>query len=210
MNSRDRKKYYPILASRFGEYCRICGEKGDIYTLVVDHIDNNNRNNDIKNLELLCMKCNFWKDFRGKKKTSILSPACVNEYKESFSQTAEMKKNLEAEPFFRRWLFVYLRKEEKIEIKDLYDTGAEVAHCSQDAVKRYTKKICSMIGWAEFVKNDQGVIFVRLKKEWRKESLGESISAIEKESVLQKEGADKIDNSKVLMMNEDAKRIVNG
>jgi hypothetical protein len=210
MNSRNRQKWYRILAQKYGEYCRICGEQGDINTLVIDHINNKNSCNELSNLELLCKSCNSIKNPRSRSKNKILSPVCVDEWELPRVKTAEMEKNSIVEPFFRRWLYSNLLKDGKIEYKLMIDSGAEAAHGSQEAIKRYIRKIISPSGWAETVKDEHGNIFVRLKKEWRKESLGEFSSAIEKESVLQKEGDDEIDNSKVLKMNEDVKRIVNG
>jgi len=209
MNSRNRKKYYPILALKFGEYCRICGDPGDFHSLVIDHTDNDNSHNELSNLELLCYRCNSIKNPRGKSIKKILSPVCVNEWELPRVKTAEMEKNSIVEPFFRRWLFSLLLNDGEIEYKLMIDSGAEAAHGSQEAIKRYLRKIISPSGWAETVKNEQGTIFVRLKKEWRKVSLEESSSAIEKGADLQKEGDDKAGISKVLLMNDNTKRTLN-
>jgi hypothetical protein len=198
MNARDRKKYYPILAVRYGENCRICGERGDKFTLFIDHIDGDNSNNDIENLEFLCPKCNSMKDPKGSKKIKILSPAFVDEYMTIHGKTAEMEKNAMAEPFFRRWLFVWLRKNGEINYNELVDSGAESAHCSQDAVKRYIKKVTSPSGWAEMVKDENNTIFVRLKKPWQKRINIESSET--KNNSIDSESKTSPITSKVLLM----------
>jgi hypothetical protein len=167
-NSRNRIKDYRILAFHFGEYCRICGEKGDYYTLVIDHIDNDNANDNLQNLELLCRPCNYLKDPRKKIRLKILSPVCVGENMNQSGKTAEMEKNSISEPFFRRWMFCSLRRDGEIGYKILIDSGAEAAHCSQEAVRRYLYKLCSSTGWAETVKDENNVIYVKLKKPWAK------------------------------------------
>ena len=55
---------YAMLVKRDGERCKNCSCTSKERQLVVDHIDNNNNNNKLDNLQLLCRRCNFFKDSR--------------------------------------------------------------------------------------------------------------------------------------------------
>jgi len=62
MNGVTRKKLFPLIATRDGEYCRCCGALPDERQLVIDHKDNDNSNNNLTNLQLLCRTCNYLKN----------------------------------------------------------------------------------------------------------------------------------------------------
>ncbi len=64
MNGITRKKLYPIIVSRDGEYCKCCGVLSTEQQLVIDHKDNDNSNNGLLNLQLLCRTCNYLKNPR--------------------------------------------------------------------------------------------------------------------------------------------------
>ncbi len=64
MNGIMRKKLYRIIAERDGEYCKCCGKLPSEGQLVIDHRDNNEKNNDLANLQLLCRSCNYLKNPR--------------------------------------------------------------------------------------------------------------------------------------------------
>lgn len=42
-------------------YCSTCGSFPNQCPLQIDHIDGNSRNNDLSNLQVLCMDCNYGK-----------------------------------------------------------------------------------------------------------------------------------------------------
>jgi len=62
MNGTTRKKLYKMISNRDGEYCKGCSKLPSEGQLVVDHRDNNNSNNSLRNLQLLCRTCNFIKN----------------------------------------------------------------------------------------------------------------------------------------------------
>ena len=66
LNKRQRDFLYPqIVKKQGGEYCKGCGKSIDKIQenlLMIDHIDNNNSNNILDNLQLLCRACNIIKN----------------------------------------------------------------------------------------------------------------------------------------------------
>ena len=73
MSGQARKKWYKFLGKRDGEFCKFCRRSPKEMQLVIDHKDNNNSNNNPKNFQLLCRRCNLIKN----QKRSIA--VCVNE-----------------------------------------------------------------------------------------------------------------------------------
>ena len=58
MNGRTRTKFYGLLSDRDGDHCAFCRISATKKQLVIDHIDYDNSNNDMVNLQLLCRRCN--------------------------------------------------------------------------------------------------------------------------------------------------------
>ena len=160
MNSRTRKKLYPILVLRDGEYCNMCGKVGSTKSLIIDHIDNNPRNNALHNLQLLCRGCNHRKNPRGEAK-----PKNQNIEIHEPPASKEMLKNEICEPIFRDWLEEELRRWGRKEVKDALNAGAEVAGVSPATTERYLSKMTSSAGKLSIVVID-GVKFVAFKDIW--------------------------------------------
>jgi len=70
MNKRLRDKLYPLIKAKIGgEFCCDCGadlfslsESGKSDVLCIDHIDNNNNNMEVWNMQFLCKSCNTKKN----------------------------------------------------------------------------------------------------------------------------------------------------
>lgn len=146
MNSRNRKKFYKLLKERDGEQCNICRKKGGFETLVIDHIDNNNSNNDPENLQLLCPSDNTKKNPRGKGKKRSPVSIDTNAHEAEKIVSAEFRKNQESEPRFRHWLYDKIKVLGKMKFDEVVDAGAEKAGCSQATIIRYIKKVVSSEG----------------------------------------------------------------
>jgi hypothetical protein len=163
---------YEFLAHRDGEYCFIGGESGNDQTLVIDHADNDNSNNDPSNLNLICRSMNAAKNPRGRSRKKM-SSVCVNVREEllraefALPSSAEFKKNLQSEPDFRHWLFLEIWRKGRLPLDEVIDCGAAVARCSQESIKRYLRKECSRVRLYEIV-NDETPRqkFVQLRGEW--------------------------------------------
>ena len=166
MNSRLRKKIYPKLVARDGEECHNCPTIGNYNSLVIDHLDNNNSNNEINNLQLLCRSCNGKKNPRGKAKKQ--SPIYVrgDEHQQPKEPSPELKKSERCEPIFRDWIERRVGEFGSLSVYDILTGGAERAGCSQATVNRYLQKVCSIEGNFQYIEKEDGQKFVRFKPEY--------------------------------------------
>lgn len=146
MNSTQRKYWYPkIVIKQGGEYCFGCGidiEKMDEKLLMIDHIDNNNKNNIIENLQLLCRACN-----------RIKNPHRSQTFERAM--TPEMLVNRKGEPRFRKWLFDFVLREHFIKWDEAINSGAEICQMSREAIKSYLFKCTSNAGIYDKVLEDE-------------------------------------------------------
>lgn len=163
MSAKNRSYYYPILIKRDGEHCHLCPKGAPEYRLVIDHIDNNNQNNQLTNLQLLCYSCNGKKNPRGTGKK--LSSVCESQIATMSTRPAspEFLKNQKCEPQFRFWCIDILKERGSLTFDDLAYGGAEISNCSVDVAKKYLGKMCSIPGDLEIYKNEDDDTFVRLK-----------------------------------------------
>ena len=112
MNKTMHDVAYALLIREAGEQCARCKKKKpDIKRLIVDHIDNDKKNNpaDGSNWQLLCDACNVRKrlQYKARKKRSSSKFNKIRRVKRSLTpipigetlqfRTAQMKKNSEAE-----------------------------------------------------------------------------------------------------------------
>jgi hypothetical protein len=162
MNKRNHDKYYRILCERDTERCFICHKTTDEVNLVIDHWDGDNSNNVLSNLHLMCQSDNIKKNSRGKGK--MMSPVCVSVCDEERIFSAEFKRNREAEPKFRHWIYDELRENNQMSFDDVLNNGAEYAGCSQEAIKRYLKKMCSREGIMQIMEDERKKWYVVRKE----------------------------------------------
>jgi hypothetical protein len=148
MNGPTRKKKYIQLVKRDGEFCRNCKKYPPEVNLVIDHIDNNNRNNFLDNLQLLCRSHNYFKDPRRP------LDECVSEDE----NPTEISINRTKEPCFRKYAYERMDEDEFIRELDLIDSGAEHCGVSSETARRYLRKMCSSEGKFERYKRVTGWI----------------------------------------------------
>jgi hypothetical protein len=180
MSGPRRKKMYEFLARRDGERCYIGGEPGNFNTLVLDHADNDNANNDPRNLHLVCRFINGLKNPRGRGKRKMLSSVYVSVtgsdsmLEPARTLSAEFKKNQEAEPAFRHWIFSETWTKGELPLDEAIDCGAATANCSQESTKRYVRKETSRVRLYEIVENaETKQKVIRFRKEWETHRLKE-------------------------------------
>jgi len=161
MNSKTRKRLYQILSERDGEFCAMCGNFGSYKSLCIDHIDNNNSNNDPDNLQLLCRSCNTKKNPRGKAKPENKSIEV-----EILNQSEELRLKKKYSALFLPWLERQIKKYEKVLVKDIIYSGAKISGASIKTITDYLNVECSIAGNYQVVEVD-GKRYVELK-EWFK------------------------------------------
>jgi hypothetical protein len=139
MNSRLRKYAYTLVAKRDGEKCRICGRKGNSNTLVVDHIDDNDKNNprDGSNWQLLCRRHNIAHLKHAAVVQKVVRSTPALDAPEGLS--AEMRKNRTSEPAFRHFAYAFVRKHGATPFETLVERGAFRGKCSTVTTRRYLK-----------------------------------------------------------------------
>lgn len=153
MNGITRKKWYVILVKRDGECCRHCDKIPPEVNLVIDHKDNNNYNNSLDNLQLLCRRCNYMKNPR--------RPVDLSEREEE--DETELQKSRRIRPLIRKFILHEVNERGSVLEKELQDGGAELHSCSQQTVQRVIDSRCSPYGILERVKIS-GVYFIRYKE----------------------------------------------
>jgi hypothetical protein len=170
MNGNQRKKLHYRLIGRDGPNCKRCDVSNTVLQLVIDHIDNNNRNNLLDNLQLLCRACNYRKNPRiSERDSSDVS----NENKQTGSSSIIINK--EKEQNFRDFVYeiIIFGERRNHSKKKIVDSGAEVVDISTETAKRYFKKLSSLAGllesnglyytlkdtwWCKYPKRDEDII----------------------------------------------------
>ena len=140
MNKRVRDKVYPILVSRLGENCVHCGigmfelkELGKQMILVIDHIDNNNSNNAMNNLQLLCRGCNTKKNW-SRNQPEPNTRNVPLELSRSIANKTKARKYIAGRMDSENYALLY---------DDLLDDLSEYLSNSQQANKNYIRQFCS-------------------------------------------------------------------
>jgi len=160
MNSRQRKKYYALLVKRDKEKCARCGATPPEKKLVIDHIDNDDDNNDLGNLQLLCRSCNYLKNPRKQPLDDVSE--CVNENmskREDLAPRTELEINRAKEPRFRQFLGDSIKEspDRTVEEKEVVNSGAFVCEISPITAQRYLNKLCSSAGPYQRVRIDKTI-----------------------------------------------------
>jgi hypothetical protein len=158
MNGPTRKKYYTMVAKRDGEYCRGCQVLSQEKPLVLDHINNNNRDNRPENFQLLCRHCNYMKNPRREP-----LDMCVNEW-ESGDMPAELQINRTKEPQFKQYLASEILENGQVSQKEIVNSSAELLDLSPITIGRYLDKVCSKAGVYERHRIGNTIV-IRFKKE---------------------------------------------
>ena len=142
MNGTTRKKIYKYLTERDGEHCRSCGVLPFELQLVVDHRDNNNTNQDLTNLQLLCRRCNYQKNPR--RPVDVCESVVGARADADELMTSRLK-----EPQFRKFVYHELNERGVVPQNDLIYSGSEDVGISPVTANRYLSKMCSSRGICE-------------------------------------------------------------
>jgi len=157
MSKRIREKVYPLLVSRMGENCINCGsglfelkELGKQEILLIDHIDNNNSNNTLKNLQLLCRACNTKKNWN----RETPEPNTRN-------IPLELRLAIQNKKSVSKYIYGRLNAENfALDYIELLDDLSAFIGNSQQANKNYIKTLCSRRHGMLTLEDRNGVIFL--------------------------------------------------
>lgn len=146
MNKATHDRLHPLIVEKqLGEYCVGCKRDPFILTtigkdpkMLIDHIDNNNENNDLENLQLLCRGCNtmknHWRHLPNIEDDLNDSPSYI------------LKKSKQNEFKFRNYTMGRLQEpgaNYHVHLESLIADGAEFCKCSPQAIKNYILKMTS-------------------------------------------------------------------
>ena len=152
MNSRMRKTAYPYLKNMFGPYCRGCQVLESERELVIDHIDNNNKNNNPSNWQYLCYSCNYIKNPRLEEREPLDVCESVSG---PFDIPSEIKINRTKEPLFRKYAEEEVKSNVQVLEQELIYSGAEKLGLSPITTDRYLKKMYSSAGKLQRIKTKE-------------------------------------------------------
>ena len=156
-DSKLRNKIYPGLVAIQGELCKCCGKlpkETPENKLYLNFKDENQLNEDMSNLQILCRNCIVLKNFR----------AIPDLEFDTRSAAPEMKKNIRMEPLFRNWLSGMIELHHKIPLSEAINSGAEYVDGSPETIKRYLKKMTSNSGNYRIVTGQRGTLFIKWKE----------------------------------------------
>ena len=156
MNGPMRQKLYVIIIKRDGEFCRCCGMLSFEAQLVIDHKDNNNSNNSLENIQLLCRKCNYLKNPRKGPVDNCVSVIVLD------GTVTEVQINRRKEPLFRNFVLHLLNEHDEVPQNEIINSGAEEVGISQETARRYLNKMCSGRGILEKV-NRVNTVLIKYK-----------------------------------------------
>lgn len=154
INSRMRKKAYKFLKSTTGAFCKMCQIHESEKELVIDHIDNNNSNNNPSNWQFLCRKCNYIKNPRLAEREPLDSVGVSECVSLNYQTPNEITINREKEPLFRECIEQIISKNIEFEKSDLINSGAERVGISIKTSRRYLDKMCSSAGNYQIIRKD--------------------------------------------------------
>ncbi len=124
--------------------------------LVIDHKDNNNSNNSIVNLQLLCRSCNTRKNH-----PRTVEPTTRNAPPEFIAGKKNIKK-------FKKYLYGRLEEPESngaVNYEDVVDDASNFIDCTQQSIKNYIQKLKSKRHGLITTEDRNGELFIVWKND---------------------------------------------
>jgi len=143
MNKKTHDEKYPLIAKRDGECCYFCGKEPPEHQLVIDHKDNDNSNNELYNLQLLCYACNYKKNPRRPLDQCVSVSKKINEDSISI--------NRQKEPQFCKFVYAEIGRKGQVLWYSLVASGAEIVGISIETARKYLVKMTSEYGKLQVV-----------------------------------------------------------
>lgn len=133
-------------------------------TFVIEHKDNNRKNNDNNNLEISCRSCNKKKDVSSiykalKVKGLTLNYIYTDARKKILNDklridSMAMAKHIHGEPIFRDFAVQIVKQKGIIRADELVNAGCELAGVQPKKGYEYLSKLTSLTGVLEIVEKD--------------------------------------------------------
>ena len=134
LNKRERDHFYHELCKRDGAFCQLCQKTESEVSILQIHEIKYERPLKIENMKLLCPSCN---------RIDELSKEKID----TTNASAEHKKNLIKEPYFRQWIIGKMYENNyHYQLDEIIDSGAYVVGVSTETIKRYLHPLCSEEG----------------------------------------------------------------
>lgn len=140
--------------------CYLCSKPLDQakrMTFVIEHKDNNRKNNYLSNLDIACRKCNYSKNppmlyiLKGKSLNCEREMERVSEKLKV--ETLAMEKNRIGKPAFEKWLYSEMLKHNKLGLQDVIDSGSFISGVGPDTVsKRWLMPMVSRVAFLKLEK----------------------------------------------------------
>jgi len=155
MNGYTTRKKRQMLITNSGEYCKCCGYYKIPSKLVINHKDNNLKNNELDNLQILCRSC-----VNLKYQTSEHNDLCV---KTKTKEETPISINREKEPKFKEFVYRNIPCGSAIALKAIINSGAEEIDASPVTTRHYLDKMVSRSGELMEFEHD-GITMVMFKE----------------------------------------------
>jgi len=163
MNSATHKICHELLKVKYGEFCMMCLATSQERELEIDHIDNNNSNNDPSNIQFLCRSCNYKKNPRLAEREPVALCGGVSEKEsESLYIPTEIAINRTNEPLVRKYVKEMIEEHGELSQQELVYSSAEKFGLSPKTTIKYIRKMCSMAG--DYKRISKGVQYYIIKK----------------------------------------------
>lgn len=159
INKKTRKKLYKLLVERDSECCRNCKVPATEKQLVIDHKNNNSKDNRLENLQLLCRKCNYLKNPRKKPFDFVCVSVC-----DERDAPPELKENRRMEPLFRQWLLKKMMENHPIRFDEAKNAGAEYVGCSSETTRKYLRTMTSSEGNYVIIRDSHGYEYIDFRE----------------------------------------------
>lgn len=147
--------------------CYICKKplvEAKRMTYVIEHIDNNPKNNEISNLNISCRSCNKKKDISliykaHKVKGLTLNYIYTDARKKMLNDrlridSMAMAKHIHGEPIFRDFAVQIVKQKGIIRADELVNAGCELAGIQPKKGYEYLSKMTSLTGELEIIEKD--------------------------------------------------------
>jgi len=177
LTARQRLHKRDFLLDRDGVKCLYCVLKLDPNDCVIDHLNNNEYDNDDENLVLCHEKCNL--DKRNNPEYQIIAQEKLEsnqkrvfksymEDKSQYGNSPEIEHNVNVKQFVKQFLTEKIQTDGEIEYSDAlngltYLCSEKFDHCSQVTIRRHLDALCSPYSPFMKIKNNSGK-FVIVKR----------------------------------------------